>query len=83
MQRSSQQDVAGPFARFLGVDETQMDLAFVPQAGLGDGLRRLVKEVDLAPARRKGEGRASPLDTGAKYRNCLRDRTPPNARREY
>ena len=60
-----------------------MDLAFVPQAGLRDRLGRLIEQVDLASARGKGESRASPLETSTKYRNCLRDRTPPNARREY
>lgn len=83
MQGTAQQDIAGPLARILGVDEAQMDLAFVPQAGPRDRLGRLIEEIDLASPCRERKGCASPLDAGAEYRNCLDDRTPPNARREY
>lgn len=82
MQGPAQQDVAGPLARVLGVDEAEMDLALVPQAGLCDRLGRLIVEIDLASVCREREGRASALDTGAEYRNCLSDRTPPNAQCE-
>jgi hypothetical protein len=83
MYGAAQQHVAGSLARVLGVDEAEMDLAFVPQAGLRDRLGGLIEQVDLASARRERKGGAGSLDAGAENRNCLTDRTPPNARREY
>jgi hypothetical protein len=78
MQRSAQQDVAGPLAGILGIDQAEMDLALVPQAGLRDRLARPIEQVDLASARRERQGGAGSLDAGAQYRDCLGDRSPPD-----
>lgn len=77
MQGAVEQDVGRPLARVLGIDETEMDLAFVPQAGLRDRLGSLIEQIDLASARCERKSSAGPLDAGAKYRNRFADRTPP------
>src|SRR5688572_3679148 len=71
MQCAPQHEFAGAVARILRIYEAEMDLAFVPQARLRDGLRGPIEQLDAATARGQSQGDACALDSRSQDRNCL------------
>ena len=76
LQGGLQHQKRGSHARVVGIDEPQMDLAFVAQAGAIERPRRAVHEGDAVVLLRQGQRRARPLEyrlpsTTARFTACL------------
>jgi hypothetical protein len=67
LQRGLQHQKRGSHARIVGIDEAEMDLAFVAQAGAVECPRRAVDEGDEVVLLRQGQRRASALNAGSQY----------------